>query len=99
MCPSLHSLIFARGIVTKLWGCAGESCESNTKTIGCEGRSSKSGSNNRVFMQVWHMLHVMLWFGACTGGNSENGAGNIFPAHYKESSLACVVSNMSLRRL
>ena len=28
-------------------------------------------------------------FGACAGGNSENGAGTIFPAHYKECSLAC----------
>ena len=27
-------------------------------------------------------------FGACAGGNSENGTGNIFPAHYKECSLA-----------
>ena len=25
--------------------------------------------------------------GACAGGNSENGAGNIFTAHYKECSL------------
>ena len=28
-------------------------------------------------------------FGACAGGNSGNGARNIFPAHYKECSLAC----------
>ena len=46
----------------------GESCESYTKTIGCVGGSSKSGLTNRVFMQVWHKLHVMLWFGACAGG-------------------------------
>ena len=26
-------------------------------------------------------------FGVCAGGNSENGAGNIFPVHYKECSL------------
>ena len=26
-------------------------------------------------------------FGACAGGSSENGAGNILPAHYKECSL------------
>ena len=26
-------------------------------------------------------------FGVCAGGNSEIGAGNIFPAHYKECSL------------
>ena len=58
-------------------------------------------------MQVWHNLHVTLWFarvriesdkivakvrlspkfGTCAGGNSENGAGNIFPMHYKECSL------------
>ena len=78
----------------------GESCESNTKTIGCTGGRSKSGSTNRAFMQVWHKLHFMLWFGTCVGGNSENGVGYIFPAHYKECSLglglikAC--SNISL---
>ena len=67
---------------------ADEICESNTKTIGCAHGSSKSGSTNRALTQVWHKLHVMLWFGTCAGGNSENDAGNIFPAHYKEYSLA-----------
>ena len=38
---------------------AGESCESNTNTNCCAGGSSKSGSANRAFMQVWHKLHIM----------------------------------------
>ena len=49
---------------------ARESCESNTKTIGCAGGKSKSGSTNRAFIPVWHKLHVMLYFGACAGGIS-----------------------------
>ena len=65
-----------------------EICESNTKIIGCADGSRKSGSTNRALKQVWHILHVMLWFGTCAGENSENDAGNIFPAHYKECSLA-----------
>ena len=65
----------------------GESCERNTNATGWAGESSKSGSTNRAFMQVWHKLHIMLLFGTCLGGNSENGAENMFPAHYKECSL------------
>ena len=67
---SLHSLNFAQGIVTTLSRVkvAGESCEISTKTVGYAGGSTKSGSTNRAFMQVWHKLHVMLWFGACAGG-------------------------------
>ena len=34
----------------------------------------------------------MLWFGACAGGNSENGAGNTFPALYKECNLVRVMN-------
>ena len=35
-----------------------------------------SGSTDRAFMQVWHKLHNMLWFGACTGGIRENSSEN-----------------------
>ena len=33
------------------------------------------------------LARVRVESGVCAGGNSENGAGNIFPAHYKECSL------------
>ena len=32
-------------------------------------------------------IRLLPKFGACPGGNSENGMGNIFPTHYKECSL------------
>ena len=48
---------------------------------------------NKAFTDVWHNLHGIVWvacvwvggsptFGACAGGNSQNGAVNKFPAHY-----------------
>ena len=35
-------------------------------------------------------------FGACADGNSENGAGNVFPANYKECSLGLANSYSSV---
>ena len=35
-------------------------------------------------------IRLLPTFGACAGGNSENDAGNILPAHYKEYSLGVV---------
>ena len=57
---------------------AGESCKSNTKTIDSAGGSSKSGSANGAFMQVWHKLHVMLWFGACADSLCTDSTGLLY---------------------
>ena len=58
MVPVCILLFLSRELSPNCGECVGESCESNTKTIGCAGGSSKSGSTNRAFMQVWHKLHI-----------------------------------------
>ena len=68
------------------------------KVAQLTGFSRKYGTNYTIccgLARVWvesdkivPKIRLSPKFGACAGGNSENGAGNIFPAHYKECSLA-----------
>ena len=91
-------LWFLLGEVSPNYGiCVGGSSEYSSTS-----RYSASGSNtkNRVSLKCGHVILHILWygksatgtehspnFGACTGGNGENGASNIFPMHYNECSL------------
>ena len=68
------------------------------KVAQLTGFSRKCGTNYTIccgLARVWvesdkivPKIRLSPKFGACAGGNSENGAGNIFPVHYKECSLA-----------
>ena len=60
------------------------------------GLSRKCGTTYTLCCGLAHVrvqsdkivLKIRLSPKFCTGRNSENGAGNIFPAHYKECNLA-----------
>ena len=61
------------------------------------GRSRKCGSNYTLCCGLAHVrvesdkivpkIRLSPKFGACAGGNSENGVGNMFPTPNKECSL------------
>ena len=65
------------------------------------GLSCKCGTNYTLCCALVHVrvesdkivpkIRPSSKFGACSGGNSENGVGNIFPTHYKEYGLACIL--------
>ena len=89
---SLHSLIavkvtpkllVARVEVAKVAQLIGLLCKCGTNYTLCCGLARVRVESDKIVPKI----RLSPKLGACAGGNSGNGAGNIFPAHYKECSL------------
>ena len=72
--------------VPKVAQLIGLSCKCGTNYTLCCGLACVRVESDEIVPKI----RPSPKFGTCVGGNSENGAGNIFPAHYKECSLACI---------
>ena len=76
-------LLVARVEVANVAQLLGLSCKCGTNyTLYCGMARVRVESDKTV-----PKIRLSPKFGACMGGNSENCAGNIFPAHYKECSF------------
>ena len=77
-------LLVARVEVPKVAQLIGLSCKCGTNYTLCCGLVRARVESDKIVLKI----RLSSKFGACAGGNSENSAGNIFPADYKEYSLA-----------
>ena len=76
--------LVARAEVVKVAQLIGASCKFCTNyTLIC-GLARVRVESDKIVPKI----RLSPKFGACTGRNSQNGAGNRFLAHYKECSLA-----------
>ena len=76
-------LLVARVEVAKVAQLIGLLCTCDTNYTLCCGLAGVRVESDKIVLKI----RLSPKFGACAGGNSENGAGNIFPANYKECSL------------
>ena len=76
-------LLVARVEVAKMAQQIGFSCKCGTNYTLCCGLAQVRVESDKIVPKI----RLSPMFGACAGGNSENGTGNIFSAHYKECSL------------
>ena len=86
-------LLVARVEVAKVAQLIGLSCKCSTNYKLCCGLARVRVESNKIVPKI----RLSPKFGACAGGNSENGAGNIVPAHYKECSLAQGLIDINFR--
>ena len=77
-------LLVARVEVAKVAPLIGFSCKYGTNYKLCRGLASVRVQSEKIVPKI----RLSPKLGACAGGNSENGKGNIFPAHCKDCSLA-----------
>ena len=76
-------LLVARMEVAKVAQLIGFSRKCGTNYTLCCGLARVRVESDKMVPKI----RLSPQFGACAGGSSENGVGNIFPAHYKECSL------------
>ena len=76
-------LLLTRVEVAKVAQLIGLSCKCGTNYTLCCGLARVRVESDKIVPKI----SLSPKFGACAGGSSENGLGNIFPAHYKECSL------------
>ena len=76
-------LLVARVEVPKVAQLIGLSCKCGRNYTLCCGLARVRVESDKIVLKI----RLSSKFGACAGANSENGAGNIFPANYKECSL------------
>ena len=77
-------LLIGRVEVAKVAQLIGLSCKCGTTSTLCYGFARVRVESVKIVPKI----RLSPKFDACADGNSENCAGNIFPTHYKECSLA-----------
>ena len=76
-------LLVARVEISKVFQLIGLSYKCGTNYTLCCGLARVRVKSDKIVLKI----RLSPKFGACAGRSSENGAENIFPAHYKECSL------------
>ena len=80
---STPKLLVVRAEVVKVAQLIGVSRRFCTNYTLCCGLARVRVESDKIVLKI----RLSPKLGACAGGNSENGAGIIFPTHYKECSL------------